>query len=77
MFFTLSSTIFGFVSEDPLVFMQGKSYIKIRSLEILSFAIIAVVSGFFNGIGLTKIHMYTMLIVNLINIFLNYIWFCL
>lgn len=65
--------IFKFVAEDPLVYYHGSSYIRIRIFEVFSFTIISVFAGFFNGIGITRIHMYVMLIVNIMNIFLNYL----
>jgi putative MATE family efflux protein len=71
--FFKSNGVFGFFVEDPLVFEKGISYAKIRVFEILSFTIISVIAGFFNGIGITRIQMYVMLVVNIMNIFLNYI----
>ena len=73
LFFVFSRNIFDFVSEDPLVYKYGSTYIRIRIFEVFSFTLISVFAGFFNGIGLTKINMYVMIIVNIMNIVLNYL----
>ncbi|MFC1562587.1 MATE family efflux transporter [candidate division KSB1 bacterium] len=73
MFFVFSRNIFDFVSEDPLVYKYGSTYIRIRIFEVFSFTLISVFAGFYNGVGITRIHMYVMLIVNIMNIFLNYL----
>ncbi len=66
--------IFVFLTSDPEVQKLGISYGSIRSLEVLAFLIIYSHRGFFNGIGKTKVTMYVMLVVNLLNIILNYIF---
>ena len=71
--FMESRRIFKFIAVDPLVYHYGSSYIRIRIFEVFSFTIISVFAGFFNGIGITRIHMCVMLIVNIMNIFLNYL----
>ncbi|MFC1558267.1 MATE family efflux transporter, partial [candidate division KSB1 bacterium] len=71
--FMVTDKIFFHIAKDPLVYNYGSVYVKIRIFEIISFTIITVFSGFFNGIGNMKIHMRIMLVVNLLNIVLNYL----
>ena len=71
--FMVIDKIFFYVAKDPLVYNLGSVYVKIRIFEIFSFTIITVFSGFFNGIGNMKIPMRVMIVVNLLNIVLNYL----
>ena len=71
--FMVIDKIFFYVAKDPLVYNLGSAYVKIRIFEIFSFTIITVFSGFFNGIGNMKIPMRVMIVVNLLNIVLNYL----
>ena len=61
-----------FVVNDPEVARLGSSYVSIRFLEVFSFGLIALYRGFFDGIGKTKINMQSMVVINALNIVLNY-----
>lgn len=60
-------------TNDPEVFIQGKRYISIRFLELFAFFLGGVFRGFFDGIGKTSINMQSMVVMNAVNIVLNYL----
>lgn len=61
-----------FIVNDAEVARLGSSYVSIRFLEVFSFGLIALYRGFFDGIGKTKINMQSMVVINALNIVLNY-----
>ncbi len=65
--------IFTFLSADPEVTVLGQRYVAIRLLEFLSFSLIGLCRGFFDGIGNTRVYMRAMIIMNGLNIVLNYL----
>lgn len=66
-------SVFPLLSSDPEVISLGKMYVAIRLLEFFPFAAIGVFRGFFDGVGDTKIYMKSMIIMNGLNIVLNYL----
>ena len=69
-----SHSILGFFSSDPQVALAGTTYMQWRFAGLLFFLFIVSYRGFFNGIGHTKVFMYSAIIVNLSNIVLNYVF---
>ncbi|MFC1513420.1 MATE family efflux transporter [candidate division KSB1 bacterium] len=67
-----SAYLFELFTDDINVFETGKPYVAVRFLEIAAFAFIGIYRGFFAGIGITKINMLSMILMNLLNICLNY-----
>ncbi|MCP4725235.1 MAG: MATE family efflux transporter [bacterium] len=61
------------LADDPAVYNVGKSYVAIRFIEFLSFTVIGIYRGFFDGIGNTKVYMKAMIVMNGMNIVLNYV----
>lgn len=70
--FFYGPVIFSWFTDDPEVYRYGSTYVSIRLLEMFAVAIMGVHRGFFDGIGKTTVYMKTMLIMNGLNIALNY-----
>ncbi len=58
---------------DPLMPLCSE-YTRLRLLALAPFLVISALKGYFNGIGDTKEHMRISLVVNLSNIFLNWVF---
>ena len=71
--FTYGRSMLSLIADDPEVYNLGEFYVTIRFLEILPFLLIGVYRGFFDGIGITKVNMQSMIIMNLLNVVLNYL----
>jgi putative MATE family efflux protein len=71
--FIFSHAIISFFSSDPAVAAAGTGYMQWRFIGLLFFLFVVSYRGFFNGIGHTKIFMYSAIIINLSNIVLNYL----
>jgi putative MATE family efflux protein len=71
-FFT-SYYIIDFFSADPAVAVAGAGYMQWRFVGLLFFLFVVSYRGFFNGIGHTKVFMYSAVIINTSNIVLNYV----
>jgi multidrug resistance protein, MATE family len=65
--------ILAFFSSDPAVAAAGTGYMQWRFLGLVIFLFVVSYRGFFNGIGHTKIFMYSAIIINLSNIILDYV----
>ena len=66
--------IINFFSASHEVALAGTGYMQWRFLGLVFFLFVVSYRGFFNGIGHTKIFMYSAIIINLSNIILNYIF---
>jgi MATE family multidrug resistance protein len=64
--------IINFFSASHEVALAGTGYMQWRFLGLVFFLFVVSYRGFFNGIGHTKIFMYSAIIINLSNIVLNY-----
>jgi len=64
--------IIDFFASDPAVALEGASYLEWRFVGLLFFLFVVSYRGFFNGIGHTKVFMYSAIIINVSNIVLNY-----
>jgi MATE family multidrug resistance protein len=69
-----SYNIIDFFSRDEAVTRAGAMYMKYQFLGLPFFLLIVSYRGFVYGIGHTKIFMYSALIVNVFNIFFNYLF---
>ncbi|MDH4069024.1 MAG: MATE family efflux transporter [Ignavibacteria bacterium] len=68
-----SFAILDFFASDPRVAVAGAAYLEWRFVGLLFFLFVVSYRGFFNGIGHTKIFMYSAIAVNCSNIILNYL----
>ncbi|MBM4174694.1 MAG: MATE family efflux transporter [Ignavibacteria bacterium] len=73
IFFGASSFTF-LISADPIVEKLSGEYISIRFLSLPFFLMIVSYRGFFFGIGHTKIFMISGIILNIVNIFFNWVF---
>ncbi|MFC1561997.1 MATE family efflux transporter [candidate division KSB1 bacterium] len=71
--FFLAPELFGLFTDDYLVYTYGKSYVAVRFLELFAYVLIGIYRGFFDGIGKTTVYMRSMLVMNGVNIVLNYL----
>jgi Na+-driven multidrug efflux pump len=65
--------IIDFFSADPAVAVAGTGYMQWRFVGLLFFLFVVSYRGFFNGIGHTKVFMYSAVVINTSNIVLNYL----
>ena len=68
-----SYNIIDFFSSDPAVAAAGTAYMQWRFIGLLFFLFVVSYRGFFNGIGHTKIFMFSAIIINVANIVFNYL----
>jgi putative MATE family efflux protein len=71
--YLFSFTILDLFSADAAVAHAGTGYMQWRFIGLLFFLFVVAYRGFFNGIGHTKVFMYSAIIINASNILLNYI----
>ena len=72
--FYFSHSILVFFSSDPAVAAAGTGYMQWRFIGLLFFLFVVSYRGFFNGIGHTKVFMYSAILINVSNIVLNYVF---
>jgi putative MATE family efflux protein len=65
--------ILGFFSSDPAVAHAGTGYMQWRFIGFGFFLFVVSYRGFFNGIGHTKVFMYSAIIINTTNVILSYL----
>jgi MATE family multidrug resistance protein len=70
--YVLSSRIFSLLSDDPEIVRVGTGYLAIRSLSIFSLVMIFTLRGFVYGLARVRIDMIVSILINLLNIVLNY-----
>ena len=68
----LSPWIFSLMSDNPEVIRAGTPYLAIRFLSLFSMIMIFTLRGFVYGLGRTRIDMIVSVLINLLNILLNY-----
>ncbi len=68
----LSPWIFSLMSDSPEVVRVGTPYLAIRFLSLFSLVMIFTLRGFVYGLGRTRIDMIVSILINLLNILLNY-----
>lgn len=72
--FLFSHQIIDFFSSDPAVAAAGTGYMQGRFVGLLFFLLIVSYRGFFYGIGHTKVFMYSAFIINISNVFFDYVY---
>ncbi len=72
--YLFSYNIIDFFSKDEAVTRAGAGYMKYQFLGLPFFLLIVSYRGFFFGIGHTRIFMISAIIVNVFNIFFNYLF---
>lgn len=72
--FLFSYEIIDFFSTDDAVTRAGAAYMSYHFLGLPFFLLIVSYRGFFNGIGHTKIFMFSAIVINLFNIIFNYVF---
>jgi putative MATE family efflux protein len=65
--------IINFFSSDPAVALAGTGYMQWRFLGLAIFLFVVSYRGFFNGIGHTKIFMYSAIITNIATLIFDYV----
>jgi MATE family multidrug resistance protein len=70
--YALSPWIFSLLSDDPEVVRTGTVYLGIRSLSLFSMVLIFTLRGFVYGMARVRIDMIVSILINLLNIVLNY-----
>jgi multidrug resistance protein, MATE family len=65
--------IINFFSSDPAVALAGTGYMQWRFLGLAIFLFVVSYRGFFNGIGHTKIFMYSAIITNVATLIFDYV----
>jgi MATE family multidrug resistance protein len=68
-----SRTLLGLFASDPAVADAGTAYMQWRFLGLPLFMFVVTYRGFFNGIGDTKVFMYSAILVNISNITFDYL----
>jgi putative MATE family efflux protein len=71
--YLFSFEILDLFAADPEVARAGASYLEWRFVGLIFFLLVVSYRGFFNGIGHTKIFMYSAILVNVSNILFNYL----
>ncbi len=71
--FYFSYDIINFFAANPDVAVAGTGYMQWRFIGLLFFLFVVAYRGFFNGIGHTKVFMYSAIIINVSNIILDYL----
>jgi multidrug resistance protein, MATE family len=72
--YAFSYEIIDFFSKDSAVSRAGADYMKYQFIGLPFFLLIVSYRGFFYGIGHTKIFMFSAIIINVFNIFFNYLF---
>jgi len=70
--YLFSFEILDFFASDQRVAIAGASYLEWRFVGLVFFLFVVSYRGFFNGIGHTKVFMYSAIVINLSNIVFNY-----
>jgi MATE family multidrug resistance protein len=71
--YVFAHSILAFFSSDPAVAIAGTGYMQWRFLGLAVFLFVVSYRGFFNGIGHTKIFMYSAIITTITNILFDYL----
>jgi putative MATE family efflux protein len=71
--YLLAHGVLSFFSSDPAVAVAGTGYMQWRFLGLGVFLFVVSYRGFFNGIGHTKVFMYSAIITNIANLTFDYL----
>ena len=69
----LAPKFFPLLSQDPAVASQGTLYLQARLVGLISMGTNFVFRGYWNAVNLSAIYMRTIIIMNVTNIFLNWV----
>ena len=72
--YLFSYNFINFFAANPDVALAGTGYMQWRFIGIGFFLFVVSYRGFFNGIGHTKVFLYSAIIINLTNVFFNYVF---
>ncbi|MFT5372263.1 MAG: MATE family multidrug resistance protein, partial [Bacteroidia bacterium] len=64
---------FGFLTDDPAVAEQGVPYLQVRMLSMVAVGMNFSFRGYWSAIHMTGIYLRTLIIMHVINIFLNWV----
>jgi MATE family multidrug resistance protein len=70
--FALSPWIFSLLSDNPEIVREGTPYLGIRFLSLFSMVMVFTLRGFVYGLARTRIDMIVSILINLLNIVMNY-----
>lgn len=73
LMYALVPTLFPYLVDDPNVQKVGTPYMQIRMLAIAAVGSNFVFRGYWNGVGLSKLYMRTLVLMHLTNVTLNYL----
>jgi Na+-driven multidrug efflux pump len=65
--------LFRFLTSNEAVLALGIPYAQVRVLGVLGMVATTAYKGFFDGLGRTRVHMYACLVMNLVNVGLNFV----
>ncbi len=69
---TLTPWIFPLLIDDPAVVREGVPYLSARLVGMIAIGMNFSFRGYWNGVNLSKLYMYTLLTMHALNVFLNY-----
>ena len=67
-------SLFPLINSDPVVVAIGVDYIRWLILQAAFVGFIAANSGFWNGVGLSRIYLPAMIAMHVLNVFFNYVF---
>ncbi|MFT5692799.1 MAG: MATE family multidrug resistance protein [Oceanicoccus sp.] len=74
MLYFLIPHIFPLINSDPEVVEIGIAYIRWLILQAVFVGFIAAMTGFWNGVGLSRIYLPSLIAMHVINVLLNYVF---
>lgn len=72
LLFLFAPTIFGWMNPDPEVIRIGGAYFQARLLGMVAVAMNYSFRGYWNGVGLSKIYMRTLIVMHISNVILSW-----
>lgn len=72
--FSLAPDVFAWVNGDAQVVAEGAPYLQARLIAITAVGCNFAFRGYWNGINLPKLYLFTLVVMHTINIFLNWIF---
>ncbi|MCB1045065.1 MAG: MATE family efflux transporter [Acidobacteria bacterium] len=71
--FACASPLFALVNSDPQVLAEGSPYLKVRLIAMVAVGLNFSFRGYWNGIHLPKLYLFTLVAMHSLNIFLNWV----
>jgi putative MATE family efflux protein len=66
-------TLFGWLADDPLVAAEGAPYLQARLVAMVAVGMNFSFRGYFNGVGLSKLYLRTLLVMHVTNVIVSYV----